>query len=254
MKTVPNYEPFYNNLKDSNFVGKYRLFLIRNIKEDDITSRRYTNIGVYTGGNLKYLAGEEIKNFDPGDGVNRNFYVLNNSPSTVNYVDLILDRNIADTNVCFNSTNTSSIPNIVLDKLKEVTSSWTNVSFLTNYTYQLGDIYTINYNGYRARLLEVNDILNFLGCREDNETCFDYINSHEVTFDIENINYLTTNLESGKGYWTGIVVPNSNLYAWGIKYVTDTENTYGAISPIEINNCLDIGIRPIIRVYKDQLK
>ncbi len=273
ISTVPNYEPFYSILNSMAFnnnsnksilasainafnkkfdvpqprytyIGKYRLFIIRTVEDaDGSTSRRYSNIGVYTGTNPKFLMGEKVI-FNPGDG-EKEFYVLANSRSVESTVTLILAQNLAG-NVCFNTAKTSTIPTTLLDQLKTKTSGWSNVPYLTNYTYTSSAGYTINYNGYRARLLEENDIYEFLGCKEDEKLCYDPTLAFEVAFEEEKLNFLVDNLTETNGYWTGAVVPNSDLYAWAIMK--------GKVIPVNLNDCTNIGIRPVIEVEKSLVR
>ncbi len=281
IKTVSNHEPFYSNLnqiaqnkKNGNFgfnfssnllasvankvskkylavapqptntyIGKYRLFIIRTVVDaDGSTSRRYSNIGVYTGTNPKFLMGEKVI-FDPGDG-EKEFYVLHNSRSTDPKVTLILAQNLPSSNGCFNETKTSTIPTTVLDNLKKLTNGWSNVPYLQ--TQQETSQYTINYMGYRARLLVEDDILSLLGCKEDQKTCFDSSLAFEVPFNEEKHQFLIDNLTETSGYWTGMVVPNSDYYAWGVMK--------GKITPTDLNDCINMGIRPVIEVEKKDVR
>lgn len=245
INTVSNHEPFYSKINSTTaYVGKYRLFIIRTVTDaDNSSSRRYSNIGLYTGTNPKFLIGEKVI-FNPGDG-DKEFYVLSNSRSTDPYVTLILDHNLFD-GVCFNTAKTSSIPTTLLDKLKVLTSGWTSVPYLTGYNYISQAGYTINYNGYRARLLEEKDILDFLGCKEDDTTCFDPNLAYEVAFTDEKLSFLRENLTSTNGYWTGIVVPNSDYYAWAMMD--------GRVTPVSLYDCSNIGIRPVIKVEKSKVR
>ncbi len=242
INTVSNYEPFYSKLSStSDYIGKFRLFIVRTVEDaDGSTSRRYSNIGIYTGTNAKFLMGEKVI-FNPGDG-NKEFYVLANSNSIDPYVTLILAQNLPGSSVCFNAEKTSTYPNKLLDKLKTLTAGWSNVAFLTDYNYTSSAGYTINYNGYRARLLEEKDIYEFLGCKEDNNLCYDPNLAFEVDFDKEKLAFLVDNLTDTNGYWTGIVVPNSDYYAWSIMN--------GKVIPTNLNDCTNIGIRPVIKVEK----
>lgn len=260
IKTVPNHEVFYNNLKESDLIGKYRLFLVRTIENSDETkSRRYVNIGIYTGDYLKLLAGDKVV-YDPGDG-EKTFYVLHNSSSTDSQITLILAENLENSYSCFNTNKKDdTAPDIVLNKLKALTKNWTNVPYLTGYKYATNNNYTINYNGYRARLLEPSDIMDILGCREDDKTCFDEDNAFEVEFDIEKIPYLSPNLTGDYGYWTSKLVPNSY---WTDPNVPDVDQysyslawaiKQGKVSPVGTNDCEHIGIRPVITVDKADVR
>ena len=246
INTVSNVEPFYHNISStsSTVIGKYRLFIIRTVEDaDGSTSRRYSNIGIYTGTYSKFLMGEKVI-FNPGDG-DKEFYVLANSKTTSQTVTLILAQNISN-GVCFNTTQTSTMPTTLLDSLKTLTNGWTNVPYLTGYTYTPTAGYTINYNGYRARLLEETDILEFLGCKEDDTTCFDVDLPYEVEFNDEKLNFLTDNLTATSGYWTGVVLPNSDYYAWSIMS--------GKVTPTILSDCSNIGIRPVITVDKANVR
>ena len=246
INTVSNYEPFYATMNAATpYIGKFRLFIIRTVEDaDGSTSRRYSNIGIYTGIFPKFLMGEKVI-FNPGDG-DKEFYVLTNSNSIDDYVTLILSQNLASSSVCFNTAKTSTQPTALLDKLKTLTNGWSNVPFLTGYSYTPTAGYTINYNGYRARLLEEEEISELLGCKEDETLCFDPTLAFEVAFDTNQLNFLVDNLTDTNGYWTGIVVPNSDYYAWSIMN--------GKVTPTSLSDCTNIGIRPIIRVEKANVR
>ena len=258
MKTIPDVE----NLSDINkygfdYNGKYRIFISRTIKEaDDTTSRRYVNIGVYTGNYEKYLMGERVK-FNPDGNGDRYFYVLKNSPSTDEFITLILAENLPNSNVCFTDNNTQYMqessenePNTLLAALKEQTSTWTNAILYNGYSYIADAGYIINYNGYRARLLEENDILEVLGCKKYGNLCFSPDEAFEVGNGTNSLGFLSNGLTGINGYWTAIALPNSGIYAWSIQ-----DNK---VKPTLISDCTSvdtntIGIRPIIRARKSDI-
>ena len=245
INTVTNTEPFYNKVKDTALSGKYRIFLVRNVlTTEGKTSRRYSNIGVYSGGFEKYMAGDLVK-YNPGDG-EKNFYVLKNSQTTEGTVTLILASNINTTGVCFNSTKTSSIPDTALDALRNVTDGWLNVGYLSNYQYTASAGYTIDYSNYRARLLDDYDIMELLGCKEDGSTCFNRNEAFAIDINDEKIAFLYKNLSNTNGYWTAVALPNSDLYAWSV--------TNKKITPTNLNDCTNFGIRPVITVDKRLVK
>ena len=102
--------------------------------------------------------------------------------------------------------------------------------------------------------------MDILGCREDDETCFDEDNAFEVEFDIEKIPYLSPNLTGDYGYWTSKLVPNSY---WTDPNVPDVDQysyslawaiKQGKVSPVGTNDCEHIGIRPIITVDKADVR
>ena len=311
LNTVSDVENFYSKKKeDSLLIGKYRLFLVREIDESDKSvTRRYANIGIYTGKLEKYNQGELVY-FNPGDG-EKAFYVLKNSPSTDTTVTLILASNLEDsTNTYFNCTGKFVVPdsstsylvpayrtniqidnrcssvevpkiitevnsaspqreyastvdntNTLLVKLKSLTSSWTNANSMSSLKYEASAGYTIDYNGYNARLVDQEDILEVLGCRtyynsvygeqyeflrdsgyysnyfEDLE-CFNKDKAFAVDILNDNKDWFT-GLE---GFWTAIAIKDTNIYAWAVKD--------GRIEPTLISS-LNVGIRPVIVVDKD---
>ena len=177
-------------------------------------------------------------------------------------------------------SNNIGNPDLVLTALKNATNGWTNVPTFGEYTYDANDCqpypkeagkdcsiavgtdkcklceynYSINYNGYRARLLEASEILSIIGCREDQAVCFDKNSAFETPFDTTELGWLSNNLTGDQGYWTADVVINSNLYAWSIQngkvvptYLAKTTQT--AVNTMTISNP-NIGIRPVITVPK----
>jgi len=242
--TVSNTESFYNG-DNPNHVGKYRLFITRTVTEsDDSTTHKFANIGIYTGIYQNYVMGQSIV-FNTGDG-SKVFYVLKNSPTTESKVTLILADNLTNSNVKFNDTNLAeSGPNLILQKLKEGTDNWTNVDAYTTEEYVSLDNYTISYNGYRARLLNENDISEFLGCNGNNN-CFNYKEAFAVNFNSDNLKFLVSNLNDNTGYWTGVTIPGSNAYAWSIQK--------GRVVPsLFSEESVQLGVRPVITVLKSKL-
>lgn len=257
INTVPNIESFYDTNAAENIIGKYRLFVTRTVTESDqSTTIRYSNIGIYTGEYQKYTMGEKIE-FNPGTGL-QTFYVLKNSPSTHSYVTLIAANNITDDSTgvpitietTFNNQKDESSdednlsPDPILQILKNNTSRWYNVEpFTASEFYKSADGYTISYEGYRARLLNENDIIEALGCKEDDKECFDYTEAFTVNFNQTDLSWLISNLGDNEGYWTSATVPGSNTYAWSIQK--------GKVAPTYFTDKL--GVRPVITISKDLL-
>lgn len=244
ISTVSNTESFYN--KDtSEIVGKYRIFMTRTVtNSDQTTTVKYVNLGVYTGSYKRYNMGEVVT-FSPGTNQGTSqFYVLKNSSSYESTVTLILDHNIG-TNTSFNSTGNIKEPDTVLSILKENTKNWDKVNLLTaNDTYKDGNGYTISYNGYRARLLEPNDIYTIFGTTIDH-TWFNNNTFFSVDFTMEAINFLSNGLSNSNGYWMANMVAGNTEMAWTIQ---DKK-----IKPVLINT-ENIGVRPIVVVSKDILE
>ena len=256
INTVPNIEKLMNKVSNSGYNGRYRLFITRTILEADGTSsRRYVNVGVYTGNYEKFLMGEKVY-FNPtgtNSSGNLPFFVLKNSLSTEESVTLIYDGVLANSSVCFLEKNydkydTSLSPQPLLKKLKSLTDSWTRANSMSNYMYNSKAGYSINYSGYRARLIDEDDIIEVLGCKTDGSMCFSPDDAFLVENDDNLLSFLTHGLTNTNGYWTGIAVPNSNLYAWSIKKT--------GIVPTSLSDCLtsntnNIGITPVIEVKKE---
>ena len=241
--TVSDTDPFYN--KDTNsLVGKYRLFITRTVtNSDQTTSLKYVNLGIYTGSYKRYNMGEMVT-FKPGTGtVNMNFYVLKDSPSKESTVTLILDRNIGSTTT-FNSSGSTNSPDTILTILKSITDSWNQVNVLNGTSYTSSNGYTINYNGYRARLLEPNDIYNAFGTTIDH-TFFNTNTFFSIDFTSDSLNFLSNNLTGNSGYWMANMVSGNGEMAWTIQ---DKK-----ITPVLITNNT-MGVRPVIEVSKDILK
>ena len=111
INTVSNVERFYGRKKDTeDLAGKYRLFLVRNITENDSSvTKRYANIGIYSGTNEKYIQGELV-HFKVNNSTELPFYVLKNSRSTDTTVTLIAANNITTATPYFNCTGKFVVP------------------------------------------------------------------------------------------------------------------------------------------------
>lgn len=243
VNTVGNVDSFYDPTDTTQIIsGKYRIFMTRTVtNSDNSTTLKYTNLGIFLGDYQKYNFGEKIT-FDPGDG-EKEFYVLKNSSSKDSTVTLILANNLEGTTV-FNTTGTNNTPTQALSLLKSETDSWVNVESLTssdNFVSSNG--YTISYDGYRARLLDENDIYTLLGC-SDNHSCFDIGSLFSVSLNT-NLTWLYDNLDENNGYWLANAVLSDDEMAWSIQS--------GLIKPTEYTNDSTIGVRPVIVVSKDKL-
>lgn len=239
---LSNVEPFYTTSSIQNVSGKYRLFMTRTVTNSDLSkSLKYVNIGIFLGNYNKYNAGDIIT-FNPGDG-NRSFYVLKDSSSKESTVTLILANNLQST-VPFNTTGVSGYPDTLIANLDSLTSSWTNVVTLTDANQYISSSgYIISYTGKRARLLEENDIYSLLGC-ENSKSCFDTSSSFALELN-NNIKFLSSNLNGNNGYWMGVANTNNQVLAWTVKNNKIISN--------EINDAVNIGIRPVIIVEKNKL-
>lgn len=248
LATVSATDSFYDvNDENNNLAGKYRLFMTRTVTNaDQTTTLKYVNLGIYDGKYKRYNMGETVT-FAPGTSTgNMTFYVLKTSTSLESTVTLILNSNVGSvTN--FNSTGTAVAPNSVLTILKNSTSTWNNVNALTGTdTYTSSHGYTISYNGYRARLLEPNDIYEAFGSKIEN----DRFNSNElftIDFSGESLEFLSNGLTGTSGYWMANMVTDNDEMAWTVQDKKIAPNLIKVDSPT-------IGVRPVIVVSKDKLK
>lgn len=245
--TVSDTDSFYDETKDNNgLVGKYRLFMTRTVKNvDGTTDLKYVNLGIYDGAYKRYNQGEVVT-FAPGPTTgDMTFYVLKTSTSLEDSVTLILDRNIGSVTK-FNSTGTTGVPDSALNVLKNATDGWTNANLLTtNDQYVSGNGYTISYNGYRARLLEPNDIYETFG-NKINVNYFESADLFPILFDDASLNYLSNGLTGKNGYWMANMATANTEMAWTIQNKQ--------ITPVLINDNTNIGVRPVIVVSKSKLK
>lgn len=249
LNTVADTDSFYNTTDMPNKVGKYRLFLTRTVKNlDGTTSLKYTNLGIYSGEYRRYDMGEFVQ-FDPGDGITRDFYVLKNSSSYEDTVTLIMASNLISSNIF--ASNNSNGPINVLMQLENKTTGWNRViPFTDQDTFQLpGGSYTISYQDKKARLLDSNDIYTILGDRlgKELENIFSKNTFFYIPIDSFGLDWLFQGLEGENGYWMANAVFESQEMAWTIQK--------GKIDPeyIDLRNGNEIGIRPVIVVSKNQL-
>jgi len=247
VNTLGDLDSFYDPTDTSQPVsGKYRLFMTRTVtNSDQTTTLKYANLGIFLGDYQRYNSGEKVV-FNPGDG-EREFYVLHDSSSNQSTVTLISDSNLEGTTV-FNTTGTSNSPTNALTLLNTKTTNWNNViAFTSSDTYTANGGYTISYNGYKARLLNKNDIHTLLGCSSE-DGCFNVDNLFVVTLDTR-FNWLYANLKEREGYWLADSVVGTNM-AWSIQN--------GLVKPVLYDNSnkddlYNIGVRPVIVVSKDKL-
>ncbi len=245
ISTIPDIDTFYDTEDHSKVAGKYRLFLTRTVPNiDQSNSLKYVNLGIFDGLYKRYNVGELVQFSPIVGGSKMNFYVLKNSSSLEEKVTLILDRNVG-TVTAFNSTGTTGLPNSALKVLSDNTTNWNNVAPFTNSTqYVSSNGYTISYNGYRARLLEPNDIYALLGSQIDADY-FNYNNLFSILLTNSSASFLFQNLTGNQGYWMANMVPSNTEMAWTIQYQK--------IAPAFITDHTNIGVRPVIEVSKELL-
>ncbi|MCM1371126.1 MAG: hypothetical protein NC181_04500, partial [Clostridium sp.] len=138
----------------------------------------YTSNGVCENGNYVYFnptTGTKCTNYTDSQsntGVKSGcmkWYVFNDTLDSTT-VNLLLDHNTSD-GVSWNSNEDyANGPTLALAQLKSDTSNWKGVETPTNYTYTSESInpdyqftYTIDYTGYKARLITVEEVADILG-------------------------------------------------------------------------------------------
>ena len=174
-----------------------------------------------TSGTISYTVGTEYT-CDPGDGITRTFYILEDGDNTtlvkgdtgtagIGEVSLIMNNNIGDTVAWSEDGTTKNGPVTALAYLKSQTNNWENVSVSlpsANQIAKAGGDDTWNYN-YTGNILS---------------------------------SWLISNLD--KGYWTSTV--RSEVGAYNVHAEQDIR--YNAVNLTEI-----FGVRPVIIISKDKL-
>ena len=222
------------------------------------------------------------------------FYAFNDSGE--DKVNLILDHNTTAT-IKWNSQGTSvNGPKEVLEQLKTDTSAWKGTLSLDNYSMDQssqssGAKYTINYSGYKARLITANEVAKITGNTSFNEVSqgsnYIFFETNSSTYsntcyyndDSKNAKNLTnctnrwladrTHLNSTSwgsyydsdvstmGYWTASSNASDNTIAWSINFGINNVASSGSITAIYMKDCVDnsfFGVRPVIEVSRALLK
>ena len=189
------------------------------------------------------------------------FYVLNEVGTNVN---LLLDHNTTAM-VAWNSSgvNTSG-PNEVLSQLKLDTQNWNGT--ITPANYSVGG-YTVNYTGYKARLITVDDVVSITGhttwtetaqnsfyffatkTTKQSETCKEGNTSgcvygwlyDRTTTNCTTFGCLNTPDVGSNGYWTSAAVTNTYVRTCYVYYKGSI--AYGW-------PYADLSVRPVIEIPK----
>ena len=203
------------------------------------------------------------------------FYAFNyDGGDTVN---LLLDHNTTAT-VAWNSNNSNaSGPKEVLTQLKADTDEWNGTITPSNYTmYQTGETsdakYTIDYSGYKARLITAQEVATITGntsWNEKNANSMYYLDTNTMTAsttctsgDTSGCKYgwlydrtnkscttygcLNNSDKSVDGYWTATSRADVSLFAWEV-------SCKGYVHDYRVNNGISNGVRPVIEVLKSKL-
>ncbi len=232
------------NLNINNFVCAY--LDDKSICTDKRAAKEDGTVVYFNPVTGKECSASEYTENQSEDGIKEGcmkWYIFLDSEESAVY-NLFLDHNINTSGnyVEWNSSYiNSSGPKEVIEKLKETTENWIGVpnrndSYSVNWTYNNQNYgYTVDYTGYKARLIAAEEIAKIAGLD-------DWSNTTAGQISIVKIKWLLSKIDNH--YWTVTPGTNNRAYAVGI----------GTFSPLYLNNHEDLyGIRPVITVKKADL-
>lgn len=186
-------------------------------------------------------------------------------------LNLLLDHNTTESfRWSMNNTNING-PIRVLTQLRNDTDSWIGVPTRTDkYTVDNETVkYTIDYTGYKAKLITANEIAKITGNTWFNEATntnrdFFFFETNTSTQPIPHsgvgtYGWLYNNTleckiygceisdSSTNGYWTGTAVKGTIYLSWSV-------GRGGALGNNAVGKFQDIGIRPAIKILKSKIK
>ncbi len=144
-------------------------------------------------------------------------------------------------------------PITALKHLKQATDSWNGVVTLTsadNVTRDnaSGSTYTINYEGYKARLISGQELANIAG--ETEWTPSDYSSFNVPTWLYSNMavseEMAVQDIYEHIVYWTDSARSSSPYDAWGV-------GCGGALGNGLVSNAGGYGVRPVVKILKSNL-
>lgn len=198
------------------------------------------------------------------------WYIFNDTvvSSTVN---MVLDHNTTSLVSWSDEVDSNKGPATLLKQLKEDTDSWTGISSRSD-TYSISSSsvsYTVDYSGYKARLLSANEIATITTNTAFNEK----INTGTNWYYLDNGGQVSTSSSNkvSKFYWlfdntigcSNYGCKKENDYTSGYWLVSpDTGSTTsawrirrdGAIATLNINSKNNSGVRPVITIDKAQIQ
>ena len=149
-------------------------------------------------------------------------------------------------------------PITALKHLKNATDSWNGVVTLTsadNVTRENGSggNYTINYEGYKARLIGVEEIAKIANVSLDPSSNMAVYGLPQWLYDNMVIDYTNQNTDiyETSFYWTDTASTGNISLAWGIAFTESAEALYSGYDTQLIMG--DVGVRPVIRILKSNL-
>ena len=204
------------------------------------------------------------------------FYAFNDDGGET--VNLILDHNTT-AKVAWNSSGSNaSGPSEVLKQLNDDTKSWVGTETPSNYTMdQTGQTsnakYTIDYSGYKARLITAQEVAQITGntswdekvaanssyyyldsktttasstCKSGDTSGCQYGWLYDNTYSCTTYGCLNNSDQTTYGYWSASSRAALSNFAWLVDYSGYVYDYYVTISS-------DFGVRPVITVAKDKL-
>ncbi len=208
------------------------------------------------------------------------FYAFNDDGGDT--VNLILDHNTTATIAWNSGVSNESGPSEVLTQLKTDTDGWQGTITSSNYTMdQTGQTsnakYTIDYSGYKARLITAQEIATITGntgwdekvaanssyyldsktttksdtCKSGNTTVcqygwlYDRTNKSCTTWGCLN-NADSSTSSNMSGYWTASSRAGSSANAWYVYCVA-------AVDSDSVYHSGNLGVRPVITISKSNL-
>ena len=208
-------------------------------------------------------SGEKVA-YKVNDKDTYNFYIIDNSSDTVT---LIMDKNIGKSD--WSSDNLNGPAN-ALNKLLELTSSWSNVKDIMYYDYQdygMVNLYTSNpYDATKSIEITPGGYDNFTITegtgiiKKSNGDIYNFnanFKSRLLTYEeVDSLKYkknlpewLISNLKDGEGYWllsSSTKGDSTNTKAYSII------NDNGKVKVVSKSINTSMGIRPIIIVNKSE--
>ena len=186
------------------------------------------------------------------------WYIFLDSEESAVY-NLLLDHNTNpigdDTYVVWSSANNSyEGPKEVIEKLKETTDSWIGVpnrtdSYSVNWTHDNQNYgYTVDYNGYKARLIEAEEAAKILSLDDWN---LEYKHGNIIP---NSKKWLAGDFTTSGKYWTSTVATKDfNNGAWFLHSSTFTYTLISLTAPSNTDKNY-FGVRPVITISKSVIK
>jgi len=167
---------------------------------------------------------------------------------------MILDHNttakVAWNSSGSNTSGPSTASSELLGKLKTDTKGWNGTITPSNYTW---DSYTINYSGYKARIITIEEISCIIG-----DNC-EIISTHtgieatpwlydRTSTDCTQYGCLNNSDAKIYGYWISSSIAFNSKYAWYVRYngLVSSSSVYDYF----VSDCSHCGVRPVITIAK----